>query len=74
MQIIFWIVGIVLGIFVLMVILGHFLNLAASKKIQAFFEIIDQKYQDFIQPLLAQKVIEGEIEKIDIQNISEQFI
>jgi hypothetical protein len=74
MYIFLLILGIALGLFVLMVYVGHRLNLAASKKLQIFFENIDQKYEDFIKPFLAQKLIEGEIETLDIQGISEKFM
>ncbi len=74
MHIVLLILGIALGIFALMVYVGHRLNLASSKKLQVFFENIDQKYEDFIKPFLAQKLIEGEIEALDVQDTSEKFM
>ena len=74
MQILFLILGISVAFFVLMVYVGHRLNIAASNKLRSFFEKIDQEYEAFVKPYLAQKVIEDTVETLDIKDTSEQFI
>jgi len=74
MLILFLILGISAIIFISMVYIGQRLNIAASDKLKVFFEIIDQKYEDFMKPYLAQKVIEDKVETLDIKDTSEQFI